>query len=30
MTLTVAGCNLRESTQEQPGGQRGRDNRLRG
>lgn len=30
MALTVAGCDLRKSAQEQPGGQRGCDNRLRG
>lgn len=30
MTLTVAGCDLREGAQERPGGQRGGNNRLRG
>lgn len=29
MTLPVAGCNLRESTQERSGGQRSGNNRLR-
>lgn len=30
MALPVAGCDLRESAQEQPGGQCDRYNRLRG